>query len=147
MKHYFSIVALVVSATGWAAGSSPSPERVLHYEPTVVSLSGKLSLETFPGSPNYESTKAGDQAETYWILDLDRPISVSPKGEDKDGLQESEKGVHRLQLVMDYEKVVPKKIGFKTGIRMRITGTLFHRISGHHHTPVLLNVIKAEAGP
>lgn len=147
MKRYFSIVALVVSATAWAASSSPSPERVVHYEPVVVSLSGELSLESFPGPPNYDSIKAGDQAETYWILDLDRPISVSPKREDKDGLQEPEKGVHRLQLVMDYEKVVPKKLGFKAGRRTRITGTLFHRISGHHHTPVLLNVIKAEAGP
>jgi len=46
----------------------------MNYEPDAVSLTGKIIRKTFPGRPNYESIKAGDEPETYWILISDKPF-------------------------------------------------------------------------
>ena len=115
----------------------------IYYEPETVSLAGKLSLETFPGPPNYDNIKTGDQPETCWILNLDEPVTVIPKPEKKDEINEPETGVRWLQLVMDYKKVVPKKLGFNINKKVKVTGTLYHALTGHHHTTVLLRVDKA----
>ncbi len=118
-------------------------QQQFFYEPEVVTLLGKLSLETFPGRPNYEDVRQGDETETCWILNLEGPISVSAKT-PQDDFNEVETGVHWLQLVMDYKTIVPKKTGFKVNKNVKVTGTLYHAFSGHHHTRVLLTVQRVE---
>jgi hypothetical protein len=54
----------------------------VNYEPDLVSLNGKIIRKTFPGPPNYENIKTGDQPETYWILILTTPLCVNAKTGD-----------------------------------------------------------------
>ena len=110
--------------------------RSLRYEPDKVGLVGTLELQTFPGRPNYESIKEGDEIETQWYLRLESPIDLESNPNDKSGNWEPEKDVTIVQLVID-DKDWPKR---GIGKRIRATGSLFHRWSGHHHARVLFSI-------
>ncbi len=109
----------------------------LSYEPSVVKLEGTLVRKTFPGPPNYASVRKGDRPETYWLLNLGRPVCVDPdpRNADLNGPQEN---VSVVQLVVDPK--VYRTHARLIGKRVIATGTLFGAITGHHHTPVLLTV-------
>ena len=47
----------------------------LEYE--IVSLSGTLVRQTYPGPPDYESVTKGDEPRVIWVLLLDRRICVA----------------------------------------------------------------------
>ena len=127
-----------------ACSSTPTHKNGQHkneayYEPEVVRLKGKLSFETFPGPPEYASIKDGDKPESFWILNLDPPITISAKGgNDKDGTYPLEASVRRLQLIFDYDKVFPKNFDLKKDKIVRVTGSLFHSSTIHHRTDVLV---------
>lgn len=70
----------------------------LNYEPDFNYLTGKIIRETFPGPPNYESIRNGDEPETYWILILAESLCVNAKADDS--LYSSESGIKRIQLVL-----------------------------------------------
>jgi hypothetical protein len=77
----------------------------VNYEPDLVSLTGKIIRKTFPGPPNYENIKTGDQPETYWILILTKPFCVN--ADTNDSLYSSESGIKQVQLVFmgnEYQK-------------------------------------------
>ncbi len=107
------------------------------YEPKVVKLTGVLKQHTFAGPPNYESIRAGDKSERYWILHLTTPICVSADS-SSDSLNVGEARVDKLQLVFihrsysEYPNVLNRKV--------EVAGTLTHAITGHHHTKVLIIV-------
>ncbi len=116
----------------------------LSYAPATVALRGTLVRKSFPGPPNYESVRAGDSAETYWLLNLRSPVCIVRDDAEPD-LNPLQENVHSVQLVVqprDYEK-------YKTLLARRVvaTGTLFGSHTGHHHTPVLLTIQKIEAVP
>lgn len=120
---------------------------VVTYEPAVVELTGKLDLQTFPGPPNYESIRNGDEIERHFYLRLDAPVDVLPKGEHPTiDNPEPERNVRIMQLVVGYNENELfkrlRKIG--EGGRVRVLGTLFHRFTGHHHSRILLTVQKLE---
>lgn len=46
----------------------------LEYE--IVSVSGTLVRQTYPGPPDYESLTRGDEPRVIWVLLLDRRICV-----------------------------------------------------------------------
>lgn len=46
------------------------------YGPTVA-ISGKLEQRTFPGLPNYEDVRKGDQPEKGFYLSLSTPVCTS----------------------------------------------------------------------
>lgn len=56
--------------------SSFAQNTTVHYEPEIVELVGQLDLQTFPGIPNYESIKNGDETERHFYLKLKRPVDV-----------------------------------------------------------------------
>jgi len=41
-----------------------------------VKLAGKVLREVYPGRPNFESVKKGDEKETGWFLIFEKPICV-----------------------------------------------------------------------
>ena len=43
----------------------------------IVSLTGRLVQQTYPGPPDYESVTKGDQPLVIWILQMDRRICVA----------------------------------------------------------------------
>lgn len=113
--------------------------RILQYEPVVVECRGKLRLIYFPGPPNYESIKDGDAREGVYILELDEPFDIAAAGVPKKPLNDPEgwgKNVKRIQLTGG--GAVGKHIGKKITVR----GKLFEAIFAHHHTGVLMEVLK-----
>ena len=112
-----------------------SAQKCFSYEAEGVQLTGTISKKTFPGPPNYESIRQGDQPETYWILHLGRPVCTTA-GADSD----AESGVTDLQLILTQKQyALYKKFVARKG-RLTITGKLMHAHTGHHHTPVLMEV-------
>ena len=117
---------------------------IVHYEPSRVKLSGSLDLQTFPGPPNYESIADGDRMERHFYLKLDQPIDVLESKEDTDQNSENEKNVQIVQLAIngEDEALWSKFRRAGKGAHVVITGELFHRLTGHHHSRVLLSVEK-----
>jgi hypothetical protein len=122
------ILLLAAPAQGLAQAG-----QCLAYEPATVSLRGRIIRRTFPGPPNYESVKRGDQPETYWILHLDAPVCVTASADN-----DAESGVKDIQLILPPAGYARFRKFVGQSIRVDVRGKLLHAISGHHHTPVLL---------
>ena len=100
----------------------------------MVTLTGTITRHMEYGPPSYGEDPVHDAKEVYWYLELDHPICANGKDEGSPDMQ-GEKDVRKLQIV--YLNGYPKGHGW-VGHRASITGTLFHAISGHHHTDVLI---------
>lgn len=112
------------------------------YEPASVALHGKVVRKTFAGPPNYSNISNGDEAEVYWLLELDTAICVDEDKAQPD-LNPRQKNVKAVQLVFlngdaykEYQSLVGK--------RVVATGSLFGAHTAHHHTDVLLTVKNLE---
>ena len=118
--------------------ASAETKCILTGQPTQ--LAGTIHIQTFAGLPNYESIKKGDQPETYWILATNK--SYCGQGEDfiNTGKIITEENQKRFQLVLTPElykqgkKLLNKKVF--------VEGSLFFAHTGHHHTPLLVEVTK-----
>lgn len=132
-KRRAGLVTLLLLLLTTAFYASAQRQECLSYDPEVVQLVGTISRQTFPGSPNYESIRKGDKPETYWVLNLPDTVCTQPSG-DNDG----EDKVRDLQLLL-----TPKQYALYRkfiGRRVNVSGKLSHAITGHHHTPVLMEV-------
>jgi hypothetical protein len=119
-----------------------SAQQCLPYEPAKVMLMGTISKKTFPGPPNYESISKGDKPEVYWVLHLARPICTTA-----DAANDAESDVTDLQMILT-EKQYGRLRKFADGkVNMAVTGRLTHAITGHHHTPVLVEVLSIDKAP
>jgi len=108
--------------------------RCLAYEPSVVSLDGELRSSLFPGPPNYTSIGRGDYPESVLILTLDRAVCVSGDPASSRNSQ-SHYDLIEVQLVLSKEQARSL-----IGKRVRASGTLFGAHTGHHRTPIVLQV-------
>lgn len=115
------------------------------YEPNIVEIKGKLEIQTFPGLPNYESIASGDQAEKGFYVRLDHPIDVIGDKNDSGDNAQTELQVKVLQLATSHDDGTWDQI-HKAGVgaHVTITGVLFHRLSGHNHSRVLLSVTRVK---
>lgn len=114
--------------------------KLVHYEPEVAKLTGMIKIKIFPGPPNFESIKNGDAKEEGGYLILDQPIDVDlvqGTTDSDDDINEPEKNIRLLQLVIHSKKHWDL---IKNNNRVRITGTLFHAHTGHHHAQVSLEI-------
>jgi hypothetical protein len=138
MKIIIPIFCFYISLNIYAAN------KQVNYEPSVVEMTGRLKLETFPGPPNYESIKSGDEIETHYYLALDQKIDVVKSVNEKDASTNDEtvSNVNILQLVIVNDSDWPKLKKIGIGARVKIKGTLFKRHTGHHHSRVLFEVQK-----
>lgn len=106
------------------------------YEPAIVSLVGVIHVKESFGPPGYGEDKLHDARIKYVVLDLSNSINV--RGEDgRDINTTTHLGVQALQLVDDQQLLDAQAI---VGQKVRVTGSLFERQSGHHLTDVLLSV-------
>jgi hypothetical protein len=128
---------LILFSTTYAVGQTTTRVRCLSYEPSVVKVAGTLGRKTVPGPPNYESVSNGDRPETYWFVQLSRPVCVGEDEKEPD-LNPAKKDVRSIQLVLTPDAYAACKE--LVGKRVVASGTLFGAITGHHHTPVLLTV-------
>jgi hypothetical protein len=126
----------------FSLASRAAAQECYSYEKDGVSLTGTISKKTFPGPPNYESIKNGDKPETYWILHLAKPICTTASADN-----DAESNVTDLQLILpakndarfkkDYARF-RKLVG--RSMDLVVLGRLTHAITGHHHTPVMMEV-------
>ena len=133
MRRQLLIPALLVIA---GCCSYANAQGCLEYGPSI-SLTGTLRSQAFAGPPNYESIRRGDRKETAIILTL--VISICTAGNDSAGIDVSETGIREMQLVV-IRPADWKTIRRRMGKRVTVTGTLFHSITGHHRTKVLIDV-------
>lgn len=134
---------LLLFGVGTTASFAEISQGCLSYEQATVTLQGRISRKTFAGPPNYESTKKGDEPETYWILRLNKSICVNGD-ESLPAVEEKEKNVSELQLLLSGEQYGRYKD--LPGKRVAVSGKLFHSHTGHHHTNVLLEVAEIKGG-
>lgn len=113
--------------------------HLIHYAPEVVRLTGKIKEITCPGPPNYENINNGDKPERYGYLFLERPVNIDslPNAADLSaGFNKPENDVKVIQLVLDANAYHWSLV--RAGKYVFVKGTLFSWITGHHHTPVLI---------
>ena len=134
---YLSFMLLLMSAAPALA------QQCLSYEPAEVSLAGRISRQTCPGPPNYQSIRRGDRPEISWVLHLQRPVCVTGNTNE---FNEAEQRVTDLQLILEPEeyKRFSKFVGTKRSVT--VSGTLTHAQTGHHHTSVLIDVSNIKGG-
>ncbi len=129
------VLSLLISFLGFT--SICRAEDIFKYEPSIVTLQGTVSLQSFAGSPAYESTAQGDRLEQSWVLTLRVPIHVvAPPGDE---LFYSQEGVREIQLICVQDCV--RTVSFSEGKVMTLVGTLFPAHTGHHHKGVLMTVL------
>lgn len=119
--------------------AEPANQSSYKYDESVT-ITGKIGTETFYGAPGYGENPATDKKENPFLLILDKPIDVIGDPNPEDDSKESKSGVSKIQLIFD-EKAIDMKAHM--GTYVRLTGTLFGAHTGHHHTPVLMDVISA----
>ncbi len=126
--------------------SSSSPQtRWLAYEPSIVELSGQLSSTDKYGPPNYGESPETDPKIKILLLKLDTPIAV--KGDAGAELnQDSFDKLTELQMICTQQATACQTL---IGQHILAKGTLSQAISGHHFTPVVLNIqeVKKEKLP
>jgi Domain of unknown function (DUF4431) len=122
----------------------PQP-ACLRYQPNVVTLEGAVTRRMYAGPPTHESIPGGDRADTAVILVLPAPICVAPDSSSFEPDNVRESGVREVQLASGSDSVwaALKRV---RGSRIRVTGELFHAITAHPRTPVLLWVVRVDAG-
>lgn len=142
MKNQFYLKCLLLGLVLLFIPIANAENRLVYYEPIIVKLSGVIDVKDSPGPPNYESVENGDAAETGYYLKLPQSIDVvTPNVKSgTDECDEPEKNIHVVQLVIRHDSDWPK---IRKGNHVTLTGTLFHAISGHHHTRVLMFVDEA----
>lgn len=136
------LIAIGLSFIFLFSGEAISKNKLIYYDDQIVTLSGVTSFKVFPGPPNYESIADGDIREGAIFLTLDKSIDVtaSPNA-PYFRRDERENNVKILHVANNDDKYWPL---LRSGHHIKITGTLFHRLTGHHRTRVLINVIKVD---
>jgi len=107
----------------------------LRYEPAPVSLTGTIAMKEAYGPPGYGEDPAHDAKEQYPVLILASPICVAGYPDD-DMNSKNEVDQTAVQMVFIGSRLAPQLIGQK----VTVSGNLFHRSSGHHHTNVLIKI-------
>ncbi|OCQ51274.1 hypothetical protein Ppb6_03495 [Photorhabdus australis subsp. thailandensis] len=101
-----------------------------------IILAGTLLRITYPGPPNYESVENGDTPETYWVLQPDNPIKCAKGAPDW-----GDRNFMQLVVPSDFYDVYRSLLGH----RVNVTGKIMYAVSGHHHTPLMIDSQRIDA--
>jgi hypothetical protein len=153
-KKTLIIAALVIIAGGFAIRMSlikgnrePSPDMVnLASDVNVacgsyaqpVSVDGSLTLQTFAGPPNYLDINKGDKPEKAYVLSLGRPLCLQKDTAGNNQFNVAVENVNDVQLVLG--DTAPVCLADFDGTLVNVKGIFFGAETGHHHTPVLMQV-------
>jgi len=121
-------------------GTSAHASECLTYS-NPATLQGVLSRHTFPEQPNYESIAKGDAKATYLFVSPDKTFCVA-EGRNTDSLEPAEPQVSQVQLVFPDGTISYQRLRPYLGKEVVCRGSFFHAITGHHHSPVLLDGTK-----
>lgn len=123
------------------AATSVNADECLSYSKQLT-LQGILSRHTFPEQPNYESIANGDAKASYFFLTPNKSFCVADSGSNEGMIEPAEAAVNRVQLVFPDGKVSYRRLQPFLGKEVFCSGSFFHAITGHHHSPVLLDDAK-----
>jgi hypothetical protein len=131
----FITIAMLVIACGagtWAR-AQPAPES------ESVTVEGILIVGEFFGPPNYGESPSTDEIERSYVLQLPAPLTTQqPNLSQNVVLQGHEMESHFVQLVgFGNLQDSAKKL---RGKKVKVVGTLSEASTGHHRTPVLIDV-------
>lgn len=115
---------------------------------TDVTLRGVLADEAVPQDPDEEKIN-GKTKDRYFFITPEPPFCVAEGKDNEHGLEPAEPKVERVQLVFigktrqaSFEALKPL-----LGQQLVCVGRLFHAITGHHHTDILLEAAECHAAP
>ena len=133
----YGVIALLFAASvcpSVAASAEESASRCVYAVPpdAVVTLAGKLTLQSFAGPPNYESIAEGDAAQQAFILELPRRICFED-GEFADGSERFDR-VHVHAMEPELVRTLQQAVGREVTVAGRAVGA--H--TGHHRAPMVL---------
>ncbi|TND07693.1 MAG: hypothetical protein FD123_3012 [Bacteroidetes bacterium] len=111
-----------------------------YFEPDTSVIEGIIETEMHWGPPGYGEDTLNDMREEMLVISLDKKIDVLAPEKGGDSFNETVKGIDRVQLANMTDKSLEKYAGKK----VRLTGCFFGAHTGHHHTPVLMAVSRAE---
>lgn len=130
MRSLLLLVLIVIS-------TSAAHSQCLKCDPAVVTLKGTIFPKDFPGPPNYESIRRGDERMRYWIFRLNKPICV--EGDDFDKTRVA--NVRELQLVFMDESFYSRYRRYvRQHAHFQVVGSLYHQHTAHHITKILITV-------
>jgi hypothetical protein len=130
----FVIAALAIAATS-ASAQGGQRTTCLRYEPDTARIAGTLTRHMYYGAPGYGEDPTRDDKEVGFYLHVAAPLCMQAGSDDSDVARS---GIRRIQLVLDqdgYTRLRPY-----LGKKVTLRGTLFGAFTGHHHTPVILDV-------
>jgi len=132
MPWALALLLAMPGAPSQAGGAAPSCLKV----GATVSLRGRLISRTFAGPPGYDSVRHGDAAEVTPVLRLGRPLCVTGLLGETDPTRHS---IRELQVLDVHEQLDADQ---RAACRRAcvLTGQLVRAESGHHHTPVMIEV-------
>ena len=110
----------------------------LNYDDSSVKLSGTVFSRIYFGPPGYGENPSSDAREGPLLLLLDAPICVKQSSHPELDNNSFEGNVILIQLVA--VRVDVSYIGRAEGKRATVRGSLYHRLTGHHRTAVLMDV-------
>jgi hypothetical protein len=123
-----------------------------HYSPAVVTLQGALLRRGAPGSRYPARAGPGGRSEPNpWgdsalVLALATPICVAPDSASPDVDRKVESGVRELRLAIGSDSV-RAELEATRGMRLRVTGELFHTQAGRPRPAVVVWVLRIAAAP
>jgi Domain of unknown function (DUF4431) len=128
----------VVLGATFFVSSVVSARECLDYEPAMITIQGTVSLKSAYGPPGFGEDPKHDAREDYLALTLDAPVCMKASSEPHtDDVSETQ--IKATQLVFRNGEAF-KQTKQWIGKRMSVIGSLFHGITGHHHTTVLLKM-------
>jgi len=107
----------------------------VQYGEALNGLTGIMQIRTFFGPPGYGENPVTDRREAQGILFLDRPICTVA---NEKTYEQAEANQIEVTLVPDSGP----RVNFAdfAGKRVSVHGKLFHGFTGHHRTPLLLEL-------
>lgn len=111
LKHGLALACIscfVQPVPAQPRASQASSGTTFRFDVKGTRLAGYIVKRMFPGSPNYDSIKRGDEPQEHWVLRLVKPITVV--ADPADEYSQTERNVSEIQLVLDdkgYKKYRP----------------------------------------
>jgi hypothetical protein len=100
-------------------------------------FTGSLELHTYPGLPNYEDIKKGDEAETGLYLKLDQPMVIRFIDYENKKEIPAKESISLMHIAGEFDEKRFFKLA-KEKNHVTIDGTTFEWQFGHHHTHFLI---------
>jgi hypothetical protein len=140
MMHAATRVKRIILVTvALAALPRPVSAATQCVEYGTASLAGTLVRQTYPGPPDYESVRKGDEPQIIWVLQLEeRTCAYS------DSTYTPRYGEREVQLVLEAEQYAQYRQFL--GKRLIVTGELV-RGSAQHEKRLVLIVREIEEKP